>query len=89
MKTFKSVLITILFSLFISSHSFGQIRVRSYTKSNGTLVESYYRTRSDNTKSNNYSTKGNINPYTEKRGSINPNKVDNRISSQSNYLIKK
>lgn len=42
--------------------------VNGYTRRNGTYVSGYYRTRRDSTKSNNYSTKGNINPYTGKRG---------------------
>lgn len=42
--------------------------VRSYHKSNGTYVQKHYRTDKDHTKSNNWSTKGNINPYTGKKG---------------------
>lgn len=40
-----------------------------YIKRNGTYVSGYHRSRSDSTKLNNYSTKGNFNPYTGKRGS--------------------
>lgn len=41
--------------------------ISGYTKKNGTHVNSYYRSRSDGTKANNWSTKGNINPVTGKR----------------------
>lgn len=42
--------------------------VHGYSKSNGTYVQPHYRTDSDHTTSNNWSTKGNINPYTGKAG---------------------
>lgn len=38
--------------------------VNGYTKSDGTFVQGYYKTTSDNTNTNNYSTKGNTNSYT-------------------------
>lgn len=42
--------------------------VKGYYKSNGTYVQGYYRTKSNNTNLDNYSTKGNINPYTGASG---------------------
>lgn len=42
--------------------------VQGYTKSNGTYVPAYYRTAPNSTKADNYSTQGNINPYTGKAG---------------------
>ena len=44
-------------------------RVRSYTTKRGTHVSSHYRSSANHTKRDNYSTKGNVNPYTGKRGS--------------------
>jgi hypothetical protein len=38
--------------------------VNGYYKKNGTYVEGYNRTSSNSTKDDNYSTKGNQNPYT-------------------------
>jgi len=46
--------------------------VQSYTRSNGTYVQGYMRTAPDNNVWNNYSTKGNINPYTGQPGTIDP-----------------
>jgi len=40
-----------------------------YTKSSGTYVESHYKTYSNSTNLDNYSTKGNHNPYTGNSGS--------------------
>lgn len=50
----------------------GVERVRGYTRKNGTYVAPYVRTKRDSTTLNNFSTKGNINPYTGKRGSRKP-----------------
>jgi hypothetical protein len=44
-------------------------RVRSYVTKKGTYVQSHQRTASDRSRSNNWSSKGNSNPYTGKRGS--------------------
>jgi hypothetical protein len=44
------------------------VNVNGYTKKDGTRVESHRRTKADKTDRNNYSTKGNRNPYTGKRG---------------------
>ena len=42
--------------------------VRGHFKSNGTYVARYRRSKADNAKNNNWSTKGNINPRTGERG---------------------
>ena len=39
-----------------------------YTKSNGTYVNGHYKTTSNSTNWDNYSTKGNTNPYSGKSG---------------------
>lgn len=43
--------------------------VRTYQKSNGTVVRTHKRTKQNNTNWDNYSTKGNSNIYTGKYGS--------------------
>ncbi len=45
--------------------------VNGYTKRDGTYVPGYYRTNPNGTTSDNYSHKGNINPYTGKEGTQN------------------
>ena len=49
---------------------------------NGTYVQPYYRTAPNSTNRDNFSTQGNVNPYTSKPGWISP---DNSYSSTSNY----
>lgn len=46
----------------------GAQRTRGYIKKNGTYVMPHYKTKRDGTRLNNYSTKGNANPYTGKKG---------------------
>ncbi len=46
--------------------------VHGYTRSNGTYVEPYYKTSPNSSTFDNYSTKGNVNPYTGQEGTKNP-----------------
>lgn len=47
-------------------------QVSGYTRSNGTQVQPYHRTEPDSNPYNNYSTQGNVNPYTGQVGHKNP-----------------
>lgn len=58
--------------LFISSLTMAAVHVKGYYRSNGTYVQPHYRSSPNSTVLDNYSTKGNINPYTGKEGTINP-----------------
>jgi hypothetical protein len=46
--------------------------VKGYTKKDGAHVARYHATNPDRTRTNNFSAKGNINPYTGKEGTKNP-----------------
>lgn len=61
-----------LLALSISTISMADTHVKGYTKSDGTYVEPHYRSDSNNTKFDNYNTKGNVNPYTGKEGAVDP-----------------
>jgi len=66
---------SLLFALCISCFTlsagsiFADIQVEGYQKHSGANVGPYMRTNPNSTKSDNYSTKGNTNPYTGKHGS--------------------
>lgn len=47
---------------------------RGYVKKNGTYVEPSHRTSPNRTQRDNYSSKGNVNPYTGKTGTKKPRK---------------
>lgn len=68
----KLTVIIMLILLFCNTAVARTIRVKPYSTKNGTYVQGHYKTSSDNTKLNNWSSKGNINPYTGKRGYTNP-----------------
>lgn len=48
--------------------------VHGYTKKSGAYVAPHYRSNRDHSRLNNWSTKGNVNPYTGKKGTkkVNP-----------------
>ena len=48
-----------------------QVSVRGYFRSNGTYVQPHVRSAPNNTTEDNWSTRGNVNPYTGKNGSAN------------------
>ncbi|MBP1680053.1 MAG: hypothetical protein H6Q35_392 [Proteobacteria bacterium] len=50
------------------------VSVQSYTRKDGTDVTSYKRTKANETEINNFSTKGNVNPYTGEVGTKIPTK---------------
>ncbi len=59
--------------LFVVTTAFAQdVYVRGYYRSDGTYVQPHYRSSPNSTPLDNWSTRGNINPYTGKRGTRNP-----------------
>jgi hypothetical protein len=55
-------------SIFVCSAAFSQVHVGGYTRKDGTYVAPYERTAPNNTRNDNYSTRGNVNPYTGENG---------------------
>ena len=50
----------------------GEVYVQGYYRSDGTYVQPHFRSSPNSTTLDNWSTKGNINPYTGQRGTRNP-----------------
>jgi hypothetical protein len=50
----------------------GPVHVRGYTTKSGTYVAPHYRSAPDHSRFNNWSTIGNVNPYTGQAGTKNP-----------------
>ncbi|KAF1011085.1 MAG: hypothetical protein E5299_01506 [Burkholderia gladioli] len=60
-----------------NSSSYAQpVHVGAYARSNGEYVQPHYRTQADDNRYNNYSTKGNVNPYIGQPGTVNPYEGD-------------
>lgn len=50
----------------------GQNHVNGYVRNDGTYVAPHFRTNPDNSRTNNWSSQGNTNPYTGQPGTVNP-----------------
>ena len=50
----------------------GDTYVRGYTRKDGTYVQPHFRSAPDGNRFNNWSTQGNVNPYTGKEGTRDP-----------------
>ena len=66
------ILSALLFALLTSSALARPVSVHGYTKKDGTYVAPHVRTSPNSTINDNYSTKGNINSYTGKAGTVEP-----------------
>ena len=73
-------IIVLLLMLSVGSSVLADQYVRGYYRSNGTYVNGYHRTSPNSTRLDNYSTRGNVNPYTGQRGYKDPYK-----SNYNNY----
>ena len=65
-------LIGLVFALAFSTAASADEYVNGYYRSNGTYVQPHYRSSPNGTTLDNYSTKGNVNPYTGQPGTRNP-----------------
>jgi hypothetical protein len=62
----------VLLALVASAAIARDVYVQPYVRSDGTFVQGHYRTAPDGNPFNNYSTQGNVNPYTGQAGTVNP-----------------
>lgn len=68
------LLIAALSFVFLTVSAFaGDVYVNGYTRNNGTYVQPHMRSAPDGNPYNNFSTQGNVNPYTGSIGTHNPN----------------
>jgi hypothetical protein len=61
-----------LAAVLVPALAFAQVYVRPYTRSDGTYVQGHYRSAPDGNSYNNYSYPGNVNPYTGRQSTGNP-----------------
>jgi len=66
-----SLVLTFAFTAVSTAEAYSY-RVRGYTRSSGTYVQPYYKTSPNYTRWDNYSTRGNYNPYSGRYGTRNP-----------------
>lgn len=70
MKKIICLVLLLVFCIPVNAAS----RVRGYYRPNGTYVQPHYRSNANYTRYDNYSTKGNYNPYTGAAGTQSPYK---------------
>ncbi|WP_181106232.1 hypothetical protein [Xanthomonas arboricola] len=75
MKKAKIVLAIVV--ALASASVYAQTRVNGYHRADGTYVQPHYRSAANSTTLDNYSTRGNVNPYTGKLGTVDPYKEQN------------
>jgi len=63
-----TIAIGLLLAAGIAGSAFAQEYVQGYYRRDGTYVQGYYRSSPNDTVQDNYSFKGNVNPYTGKTG---------------------
>lgn len=68
----KSIILVVILGLF-SMTSFADVSVNGYYRKDGTYVQPHDRSSPNNSTHDNWSTKGNINPYTGEKGTRDPN----------------
>jgi hypothetical protein len=61
-----------LAALLVTTSASAQVYVHGYTTKSGTYVAPHYRSSPDSSKLNNWSTHGNVNPYTGQLGTRSP-----------------
>lgn len=83
----KKIALAVIAALLLPTGASAQVRVKGYTKSDGTYVAPHYRSKPNSTKLDNYSTKGNVNPYTGKVGTddVSADPYNQRARQSSPY----
>ena len=69
MKKIATLLVTL-----VTASVWAQGYVAPYIKKDGAYVEGHYKSQPNTTKTDNYSSQGNTNPYTGKTGTVDPYK---------------
>ena len=90
MRRFITLILAILISVI---GVFGQtnskhVKVKGYYRKDGTYVQPHYRTAPNSTNRDNFSTKGNVNPYTGKAGYITPDSKSYNYPNNTNSTTK-
>ena len=67
----KSKTLLLIMGALFSTTAFSDTYVRGYIRCNGTYVAPHYRSSPNSTTMDNWSTRGNVNPYTGRPGTRN------------------
>jgi hypothetical protein len=73
-RTVRGILFAVVSGLAVIGSVSADTQVKGYHKKDGTYVPPHTRTDPNSSKSDNWSTKGNTNPHTGKKGNKDPYK---------------
>jgi hypothetical protein len=85
MKQIFTILFFFAFLFSFAQTNPNHVYVSGYYRSNGTYVQSHYRTAPNSTNRDNFSTRGNTNPYTGQAGYITPDNSTSSLYTPSTY----
>lgn len=85
MKKLSKVLLFIVCALYFAQAAKADTYVNGYYRRNGTYVAPHYRSDANGTKRDNWSTAGNVNPYTGRAGTKTYDSYNNYGGSYNNY----
>ena len=85
MKKVVVMFIVAVSLLTLIGTAFADVYVRGYSRGDGTYVQPHYRSNPDGNAFNNWSSRGNINPYTGREGTIDPYRNQYRDHNQSPF----
>ncbi|CAD0299474.1 hypothetical protein [Xanthomonas hortorum] len=73
----KAKIVLAIVAALASASVCAQTRVSGYHRADGTYVQPHYRSAANSTTLDNYSTRGNVNPYTGRVGTVDPYREQN------------
>lgn len=68
----KKLFLPFLLLLIVAPQAHAYRYTGGYIRSNGTYVRPHFSSNADHSRFNNWSTRGNVNPFTGKTGHLNP-----------------
>jgi uncharacterized protein YgiM (DUF1202 family) len=86
MKQLFTILFFLCFLFSFAQTNSNHVYVSGYYKSNGTYVKPHYRTAPNSTNIDNFSTRGNTNPYTGLAGYITPDTNSSSTYTTNSYF---
>lgn len=89
MKFILSIIFLGIFAICSAQTNSSHTRVSGYLRKDGTYVQGHYRTSPNATINDNFSTYGNINPYTGKHGWITRESASNPLATFESLMTKK
>lgn len=74
---FRKLVLSLVVGIALATTALAQVHVQGYTRRDGTSVQPHYRSSPNGSTLDNYSTRGNVNPYTGQVGTRDPSALSN------------